>query len=309
MLDKKEGNKTNTNTNNSNNSNNKFNSNKGKKVMVVSAILTLFISVLKFIIGYISGSMALIADGLHSFTDVIGPIVVYFTLDLCNRKPNKNFPYGYSRIETIASLFVGIIIALTGFEILLQSIEKLYNPTPISNYGAVLFAIFLSIGITFYLYKYKTKVGREIGSDAIVSEGAHSLVDVYTTVALLFAVAGSYFGYYIVEPIISIIISIIVLFIGLKMVKNDFYHIIDYSDGEINDKIKEIALSINGVVGIHDIKTRKSGPYYYGELHVEINEEISFKEAHNISENVRKKILSKLNNVLDIIIHIDPVNK
>ncbi|ABR56942.1 cation diffusion facilitator family transporter [Methanococcus aeolicus Nankai-3] len=282
---------------------------KGKKVMVVSAILTLFVAILKGIIGYISGSVALIADALHSLSDVLGPIAVYVGLKISQKKPNMKFPYGYSRAETLASLFVSFIIFLTGVETLRQSIDKFFNPSPISHYGAVIIVVLISIGITYYLYKYKTKVGVEIGSDAMIGEGAHSLVDAYTTVAILFAVAGSYMGYYIVEPIVGGIISFIVIGLGLKMVKNDIYTLMDFCDGETINEIKKITLSVKGVEGAHNIKARKSGPFIHCDMHIEVDEELPFKVAHEISETVEKEIKNNIQNINGIIIHTDPIMK
>jgi cation diffusion facilitator family transporter len=282
---------------------------KGKKVMVISAILTLFIAVLKGIVGYISGSVALTADALHSLSDVLGPIAVYFGLKLAQKEPNNRFPYGYSRAETLASLVVSIIIFITGVETLRQSIEKFSNPTPIHHHFAVIFAVLVSLAITYYLYVYKTKVGKEIGSDAMISEGSHSLMDSYTTVAVLIAVVGSYFGYYILEPIVGGIISIIVISLGLKMIKNDLYSLMDFCDEEVLEQIKEIALSVRGVEGVHHLKARKSGPFIFCDMHIEVDENLSFKSAHKISEDVVDKIKESIKNISDITVHIDPIKK
>ena len=282
---------------------------KGKKVMIVSAILTLFIAVLKGIVGYISGSVALVADALHSLSDVLGPIAVYFGLKLAQKEPNAKFPYGYSRAETLASLVVSFIIFITGVETLRQSIEKFGNPTPIHHHFAVIFAVLVSLAITYYLYKYKAKVGKEIGSDAMVGEGAHSLVDFYTTIAVLFAVVGSYFGYYLLEPIVGGIISIIVIALGLKMIKNDIYMLMDFCDEEIVEKIREITLSVNGVEGAHHLKARKSGAFIFCDMHIEVDENLSFKSAHKISEDVVDKIKENMKNISDITVHIDPIKK
>ncbi len=282
---------------------------KGKKVMVISAILTLFIAVLKGIVGYVSGSVALVADALHSLSDVLGPIAVYFGLKLAQKEPNSRFPYGYSRAETLASFAVSFIIVITGIETLRQSIEKFGNPTPIHHHFAVIFAVLVSLAITYYLYKYKAKVGKEIGSDAVVGEGAHSLVDFYTTIAVLFAAVSSYFGYYLLEPIVGGIISIIVIGLGLKMIKKDIYMLMDFCDEETTEKIREITLSVRGVEGAHHLKARKSGPFIFCDMHIEVDENLSFKSAHKISEDVVDKIKENIKNISDITVHIDPIKK
>jgi cation diffusion facilitator family transporter len=253
--------------------------------------------------------VALVADALHSLSDVLGPIAVYFGLKLAQKEPNAKFPYGYSKAETIASLVVSFIIFITGVETLRQSIEKFGNPTPIHHHFAVIFAVLISLAITYYLYKYKAKVGKEIGSDAMVGEGTHSLVDFYTTIAVLFAVIGSYFGYYLLEPIVGGIISIIVIALGLKMIKNDIYMLMDFCDEEIVEKIREITLSVKGVEGTHHLKARKSGPFIFCDMHIEVDENLSFKSAHKISEDVVDKIKENIKNISDITVHIDPIKK
>ncbi len=282
---------------------------KGKKAMIISAILTLFIAVLKYFVGYIYNSVSLMADGLHSFSDVLGPIIVYTGLKiLFEKKPSENFPYGYARIETFASLLVSIIIFLTGFEILFDAIKKLNHPTPIENYTITFITAVLSLIITYYLYIYKKRVGKELGSDALISEGEHSLVDCYTTVAVLFAIVASYMGYYIIEPIAGILISIIVIVIGLKMMKRDIYYLLDYCDSDILKTIKEIAQNTEGVLNVHDLKCRKAGPYIYCEMHIEVDENIPLKDAHKISEDVSDNLKKSIKNLGNVIIHIDPVS-
>ncbi len=282
---------------------------KGKHVMVISAILTLFIAILKGIVGYISGSVALIADALHSLSDVLGPIAVYFGLKLAQKEPNSRFPYGYSRAETLASLAVSFIIFITGIETLRQSIEKFSNPSPITHYYSAIIVVIISLAVTYFLYVYKTKVGREIGSDAMISEGSHSLMDSYTTIAVLIAIISSYFGYYIVEPIVGGIISVIVIVLGLKMIKNNIYMLMDFCDEEIIEEIRKITLSVRGVEGVHHLKARKSGPFIFCDMHIEVDENLSFKSAHKISEDVVSKIKENIKNISDVTVHIDPIKK
>ncbi|MFU8652859.1 cation diffusion facilitator family transporter [Methanotorris formicicus] len=274
---------------------------------VVSAILTFAIALLKGVVGYISGSIALMADALHSFSDVLGPIAVYIGLKFAQKDPNERFPYGYYRAETLASLAVSFLIFVTGIETLRESIERITNPTTISHPFAAVLALLISLAVVYYLYKYKEKVGREIHSQALMGEGQHSLVDFYTSIAALIAIISSYFGFTIIEPIVGAIISIAVILLGINLMKTDILMLMDFCDEEVVEEIRKTVLDVKGVEGVHNLKARKAGPFMFCEMHIEVDENLSFKEAHRISDDVVDKIRENIKNIDSITIHIDPI--
>jgi len=165
---------------------------KGEKAAELSAIVLLAFSILKGIVAIISGSVALLADSIHSFADIFSSVAVWAGLKLAQRKPSERFPYGYYKAETFALLIVAIIIASSGALILVEAIDKLLAPAVVLFPSLVLIVAVLSGLVSYFLSKYERKVGNLIGSQSLVSEGQHSMVDMYSS---LLVFIGSSLGY------------------------------------------------------------------------------------------------------------------
>ncbi len=284
----------------------------GERVSLISAALTLFIALIKLGAGYVSGSVVVIADAIHSFSDVVGPLTVYFGLKLSQKEPNEKFPYGYYKAETLASLVVSLLIILSGVEILRESIQKLIHPEKISYPFLAILSLIISLVITTFLAYYKNKAGKKIGSQALIGEGAHSIVDSLTSIIALLGIIFALLGYPIIEPLCGAGISLFVIFLGLKFLKKDLLTFLDFYDEELKNlaqKIEGFVLKLPGVEGLHHLKLRKAGPFIYCEMHIEVDENLSFREAHEISDQVEKEIKRFFKQIAGITIHIDPVKK
>ncbi len=165
---------------------------KGEAAFKYSIIANISLAIIKGIVGVFSGSIALLADAVHSFSDIFTSLAVYIGLKLSQRKPDEKFPYGYYKFETLASLIISVIIIISGFEITIESINGILTPKPI---GIPLFAIsvtIISVVISFFLSKYKDKVGTEIGSRALINDGQHSFVDVFSSLIVFAGILGAY---------------------------------------------------------------------------------------------------------------------
>lgn len=283
---------------------------KGEKAAKYSAIANLSLAIIKGIVGVFSGSIALLADSVHSFSDIFASLAVYIGLKLSRRKPDEKFPYGYYKFETLASLIISVIIILSGFEIIIESINGILAPKTI---GIPLFAIsvsILSVIISFFLAKYKDKVGTEIGSRALINDGQHSFVDVFSSLIVFAGILGAYIGYPIFQGVAGLAVALLIIYIGLKFGKEAVLVLLDANlDPKTVEKIKSIATNFEGVEGVHDIKVRRSGPYVFAELHLETRKRLSIQKADEISKNLEKRIMNEINDLDSLTIKIEPGKK
>ncbi len=283
---------------------------KGEKAAKYSAIANLSLAIIKGIVGVFSGSIALLADSVHSFSDIFASLAVYIGLKLSRRKPDEKFPYGYYKFETLASLIISVIIILSGFEIIIESINGILAPKTI---GIPLFAIsvsILSIIISFFLAKYKDKVGTEIGSRALINDGQHSFVDVFSSLIVFAGILGAYIGYPIFQGAAGLAVALLIIYIGLKFGKEAVLVLLDANlDPKTVEKIKSIATNFEDVEGVHDIKVRRSGPYVFAELHLETRKRLSIQKADEISKNLEKRIMNEINDLDSLTIKIEPGKK
>ena len=277
---------------------------KGEKAARLSTFTLIALGIIKGSVAIISGSLALLAGSIDTFSDIFSSAAVWVGLRIAKKKPTERFPYGYFKAETFALLIVSMIIVASSIFIMIESWEKLFEVNVISFSDLALVVAALSTVVYFLLAKYKERVGRQIDSQALVSEGLHSMIDVYTSILVFIGVLLGVFGYQIVEALVGFIISVYVLVRGLLFGKDAALLLMDVSPSpQMAKEIKEIAESVNGVKGTHAIRQRKSGPVFFGEIHLELQENLSLEKAHLISDTVESRIKGKMKNLESLTIH------
>jgi cation diffusion facilitator family transporter len=279
-----------------------------KKAALVSIVVTAFLVVIKYTIGILSGSIALIADAVHSFTDVISSIGVFIGLKISSRKPTETFPYGFYKAENIVSLFLALAIFYAGYEIVLTSVEK-FEAGALTNVPAAISVALASLVLTLLLSSYKLKVGREMNSPSIIADGKHTRTDVYASAVVLLGIVGNYLGFYSLDQMAGIVIAVFIFKSGYEILKDSIKVLLDASiDYESLHRIRELASEVRGVRKIHSLKARNSGKFIFVELEIETNLR-DLERAHQLSGKIDEKIKSKLKNVDKVIIHIEPEEK
>jgi cation diffusion facilitator family transporter len=280
---------------------------KGETTAKLSTIAVALLAVLKGFIGFLSGSIALLADAVHSLSDVLASLAVWLGLRLAQKKPTEKFPYGYYKAETLASLAVAVVILASGIEILWESIKKFSSPSTISFPFLALSVAIFSMMFSYLLSRYKGKTGREINSRALIGESKHSMVDVYLSLAVFSGILFSHFGVLWVEPLAGLIIGIAIVRLSVGLARDTVLVLMDAClRPDRIDQIKTIAKGVSGVKGVHDVKIRRSGPFVFGEMHVEVEEEMAVERAHAISDEIERKIKDDIGEIDSLTIHVEP---
>lgn len=278
---------------------------KGEEAARLSTIILIIVCVLKGLVSLASGSIALLAGTIDSFSDVFSSIAVWVGIRIAKKKPTERFPYGYYKAETFALLSVSLIIMASSILIIFESFEKLFEAYVISFSGLALVVAALSAVIYYLLAKYKARVGRQIGSQALISEGLHSMVDVYTSVLVFLGVFLAVSGYPFGEAVIGFMIGAYVLVRGFLYGRDAALVLMDMSPNpQMVKQMTVIAENVLGVKGTHDVRLRKSGPVFFGEMHVTLQEGLSLEKAHVISEEVEKRIKEHFRDLELITVHV-----
>ncbi|MBK5191465.1 MAG: cation diffusion facilitator family transporter, partial [Methanosarcinales archaeon] len=279
-----------------------------KKAALVSIGVSTFLAVVKYLIGILSGSIALIADAIHSLTDVISSIGVFIGLKISSREPTKEFPYGFYKTENIASLFLALAIFYAGYEIILTSIEK-FEAAIITNILPAISVALLSVVIAFLLSRYKLKVGRELNSPSLIADGQHTRSDALSSVAVFLGLVGYYFGFSSLDAIAGILVSVLIFRAGYEILKDSVKVLLDASIGneELN-RIREVISEIYGVREIHYAKARSSGKFMFIELDIHTNLK-DLERAHQLSDKIEERIKTEIKNVDRVIVHMEPEEK
>lgn len=264
-------------------------------------------AVLQIIIVYMSGSVALLADTIHNFGDASTAIPLAIAFSLARRKPSKRFSYGYGRVEDLAGVIIVFLILLSAIVAGYESVIRFFNPQPIDHLQAVVAAGIIGCFGNELVAQFRMKVGKEIGSAALIADGYHARVDGFTSLAVLIGAAGVWLGYPIIDPLIGMLITLTILKIVFDTSKLVFTRLLDGVEPEIIDKVKNIAGSVDGVCEVTDLRVRWIGHRLHAEINASVSPSLSIEEGHEIANSIREKLLENFSYLSGTTIHVDPL--
>ncbi|MCQ1536566.1 cation transporter [Methanosarcina sp. KYL-1] len=268
--------------------------------LMVTAVMQIFIV-------YISGSVALLADTIHNFGDASTAIPLAIAFSLARRKPSKSFSYGYGRVEDLAGVIIVFLILFSAAVAGYESVTRFFNPQPIGHLGAVAVAAIIGCIGNEVVAQFRMKVGKEIGSAALIADGYHARVDGFTSLAVLIGAVGVWLGYPIIDSLIGMLITIAILKIVLDSSRLVFTRLLDGVEPEILDKVKNVAECADGVCEVTDVRVRWIGHRLHAEINASVDPSLSVEEGHEIAGAVRQKLLENFSYLSGTTIHVDPL--
>ena len=281
----------------------------GKKVTWVGVVVNTSLIFLKLAAGIYGDSQALIADAVHSFSDLFTDAVVLIGLKFSNKPPDQTHHFGHARIETLASTIVGMALIGTALYIGIKASLTIYRH---SEYHPTLLALAgagISIVSKEALYHYTIRTGRRIKSQLIAANAWHHRSDAFSSVAVFIGVAGTLIkpSWHILDAYAALLVSFFIVKVGLEILRDALREFTDTApQPEVVGKIKQCALSVNGVVGMHDLRVRTSGGLYQMEIHIVVDGRLTVLEGHKIAKEVEGCLLEDVGNFNRITIHVDP---
>lgn len=284
----------------------------GRAVTLLGVVVNGVLIVLKFLTGILGNSQALIADAVHSISDLFTDAVVLFGLRVGRKPPDMDHHFGHARIETIASSIVGMALVVTALYLAYEATLNLYlnneyHPTILAMVGAG-----ASILLKESLYHYTVYTGKRINSQLIIANAWHHRSDALSSVAVLIGVAGAQIkpSWRILDGIAVLIVSFFIVKVGFDILKKTFQEISDAAPPqEVLEKIKECSIAVDGVIETHDLRVRIFGGLYQMEIHISVDGELSVDEGHHISKEVENCLIREFDNIDKVIIHVDPVKE
>jgi len=276
------------------------------RVLLLSLAGMLITASIQAVICFYSGSAALLADTIHNFGDALTSIPLWIAFVLGRRPPSKRFPYGLGRTEDLAGLFIVAVIAASAGLAGYQSIERLMHPVQQTHLGVTAIAALIGFVGNELIAGYRIRMGRMIGSAALVADGQHARLDGITSLAVLAGVAGAWLGYPILDPLIGLGITVMILLIGWESAKLVFTRMLDGIEPEVCDRIARTAAGVPGVRAVSEVKARWSGHELRIELSVSVGAELTVQDGHRIAQEVNHSLLHELEHVGTVYVHIDP---
>lgn len=275
---------------------------------VVAAIVNLILTVVKVIFGIIGQSHALIADGVHSLADLSTDLMVWFAAKYSNLPADKEHPYGHARIETAFTVGLGIILIITAIGIVVDSAQRLLNPeTLLQPTPIVLLIAAISILANEGLYQYTMRVAEQFNSGLLKANAWHHRSDAISSIVVLVGVAGSLMGLPYLDAFAALGVALMIGHIGWDQAWTSIRELIDTGlEPERAAAVERIIENIEGVQGVHMLRSRRMGGSYLIDVHIEVDGRLSVSEGHKIAEYVRLKLIDSNKNISNALVHIDP---
>lgn len=277
-----------------------------RRITVIGGVVDGLLGVIKLVTGYAASSQALIADGVHSLSDLVTDFMVIWAAREASRAPDANHPYGHQRIETLATIVLGIALAAVALGIAWGSIRSFLAGDVATPGPAALAVAGLSIFSKEIIFRYTMRVARRFDSELLRSNAWHSRSDALSSVVVIIGVAGSMVGYVYLDAMAAVIVAAMILWVGGQMSWRGIRDLID--TGIHPHKVEQIEQTVHEVPGVrdvHELRTRRMGTEIYLDGHVLVDPKVSVSEGHRIGEAVRQRLHRDHANVTDITIHID----
>jgi cation diffusion facilitator family transporter len=273
----------------------------------VSVVVNVVLTATQITIGMLSRSQALVADGIHSLSDLVADFVVLFAGHHSKKDADLDHPYGHYRFETAASLVLGLLLLAVGVGMLWAAVGKLQNPASVQTVHVLaLWVAGTALIAKETLFRYMLAIAKRVKSSMLVANAWHARSDAASSLVVGIGIVGNLLGYPILDPIAALIVGAMVSKMGWQFGWSALHDLMDRAvDEQEVDTIRRTLLETPGIKGVHDVNTRKMGDMIIVDAHIEIDAEISVEAGHDIAVLARQRVLER-HRVLNLMTHVDP---
>jgi len=276
----------------------------------------LALAIMKGVVGFFSGSQALIADAANSASDVAGSFAVLIGLRAAKRPPDRDHPYGHGKAESIAAIIVSVLLLLVGFEVARTAVTTMFFSdealTAPSSYA--IWALVAAIVLKEILFRYKFSLGKKLNSQALIATAWDHRSDVFASFAALLgvgaAVLGTMYGMpwlAYADPVAGLLVAVLVLRMGYKLIMESIHNTLDHVlHAEDAAELVSTAQNVKGVITVDDLRAREHGHYVIVDAKISVNPRITVLEGHDIAKAVKHELMNKFTHVSDVFVHVNP---
>lgn len=273
-------------------------------ILAVVLVLNLGVALAKLIVGALIHSISMVADGFHSLTDGASNVVGLIGISLAARPPDEDHPYGHWKFETLAALLIGGLLAMTAWEVLRSCFERLRDDTVPEVSTLALVVMGVTMVVNLGVSTYERRRGQELRSDLLTADAAHTRSDFFVSLAVLVSLGAAHFGYPQVDVVVAVVITGAIAHAALSIVRRSAVRLTDTAVLP-PQQVREVALRVPGVQGVHKVRTRTGAGGNHADLHVQVRADLRLDEAHVIGHIVADRLKDELD-LHDIVTHVEP---
>jgi cation diffusion facilitator family transporter len=279
-----------------------------RKVTLIGSVVDFLLGIVKLVVGFSAHSQALIADGIHSFSDLFTDFLVLFAAKHAHREADKEHPYGHGRIETVATVALGVALLAVAIGISYEAVRRLLTPELLLVPGLfALLAALVSVFAKEAVYQYTVRIARRLRSNMLHANAWHSRSDAISSIVVVIGVGGTMAGLPWLDAAAAIVVALMIVKIAWDLLWQSLQELIDTAlDAEQVEAISASIRDVPGVRSLHMLRTRRSGSDALVDVHLQVDPRLSVSEGHQIGETVRNRLLENNDEVTDVTVHIDP---
>jgi cation diffusion facilitator family transporter len=282
-----------------------------RRATILSVVINVLLSVGKIAAGMLGNSAAMLADGIHSASDLVTDGVVLVAMRIARQGADEDHPYGHGKYETLATLFVSVALLAVAVGIAMDAWGRLSDPDLTPPTSLALWAAVISILAKEAIFQYTIRLGKRHNAKALIANAWHHRSDAVSSIAALIGIGGAMAGHPILDPLAAVVVALILAKVGLDLFREALQDLTDSKDAideEVQRKIANLVHAVPGVISAHLLNPRGLGPDIRVDVHVVVDGFLSVSEGHQIAEKVRLHLLAEVDAVTDVLVHIDTEN-
>ncbi len=280
----------------------------GRRALLASLAILAATAVIELAVVGLSGSVALLGDGLHNVADALTAVPLLVAFSLARRPPTKRYTYGYGRAEDVAGLFVIAMIMLSSVLATFEAIDRLIHPRHVGELWAVALAALVGFAGNEFVARYRIRVGRRIGSAALVADGLHARTDGFTSLAVLLGAGGVTLGWPPADPVVGLVITLAILGVLRSAARQVAARLLDAVDPALIDQVAAVVRNVPGVVGIRELRVRWIGHTLRAEIDATVGDALTVTEAHEVAHQTEDHLVRQVARLTSASVHVSPAS-
>jgi cation diffusion facilitator family transporter len=276
-----------------------------KRALLVALVSQIIIAAVKVSYGYYASLVSMKADGFHSLFDAASSVVGLVGVRFARRPPDADHPYGHGKFEYLSTMGISLLLFYTAYKVWGEAYHRFSSGVmPVANTASFLIII-ATILVNYAVCRYQMRVGRELGSQILIADATHTKSDIWASLAVIVALVSIRSGFPLLDPICAILIVFLIIWVGYRIVRESFLVLTDSAIID-SQKVREVALATQGVMGCHRVRTRGTQNHILLDLHLEVNGSLDTREGHDVVHEVERRIREEFRGVSDVMIHVEP---
>lgn len=278
-----------------------------QRVLVTVLVANLFVTAVKIYLGFVTGALAVIADGFHSLVDSSSNLVGLFAIRMARRPADERHPYGYRRYETLGALAIGGLLLVAAWEIGTSILERLISGAEPAINPLIIILVVLTLPLNILIVFIETRAGKQLNSEILLADAKHTQTDLYVTVSVILSLVGVGLGWIWSDALVAAGVVFLIVRAAFSILSDTTRWL---TDAKVADaaKVEQVARGAPGVRYVHRVRSRGAPDAAFVDLHVKVSPEMSTAQAHAVASEVERRLVAQLPNVLDALVHIEPAS-